>query len=71
MFVLLAYLSLPYNRGVLENKPNATLYSNIGSLKTAINEEWNEMSEEFILKAFKSFQKRVDRIIFKNGGHIE
>ena len=30
--------------GVLENKTNATSNSNIGSLKTAIEEEWNKMS---------------------------
>ena len=36
--------------GILQNK-NATYYSNIGLLKTAIEEEWNNMSEEFILKA--------------------
>ena len=30
------------------------------------------MFEEFILKAYKSFQKRVDTIIKKKkGGHIE
>ena len=44
--------------GVLENKTNATSHSNIGSLKIAIN-------EEFILKACKSFPKRVDTIIKK------
>ena len=48
---------------VLENKTNATSYPNIGSLKTAIGEEWNKMSEEFILKAFKSVQRCVDTII--------
>ena len=36
--------------GILENK---TSHSNIGSLKTAIEKEWNKMSEEFILKACK------------------
>ena len=36
--------------GILENK-NATSHPNIGSLKSAIEEEWNKMSEEFILKA--------------------
>ena len=41
---------LDYNIwGVLENKTNADSHSNIGSLKTAIEEEWNKMSEEFIL----------------------
>ena len=36
-------------------KTKATSHSNIGSLKTAIEEKWNIMSEEFILKACKSF----------------
>ena len=36
--------------GILENKTNATSHPNIASLKTAIEEEWNKMSEEFILK---------------------
>ena len=44
---------------------------NIGSFKTAIEEEWNKMSEEFILKVCKSIWKCVDTIIEKNGGHIE
>ena len=57
--------------GVLENKTNAISHSNIGSLKTAIEEEWNKMFEEFFLKACKSFRRRVDTIIEKNGGHIE
>ena len=43
---------------VLENKINATSYPNIGSLKTA-------MSEEFILKACKLFRRHVDSIIEK------
>ena len=51
---------------------NATSHPNIGSLKTAIEEEWNKISEEFILKACKSFWRRIDTIIEKkNGGHIE
>ena len=37
--------------GVLENKTNATSHPNIGSLKTAIEEECNKMFEKFILKA--------------------
>ena len=51
--------------GVLENKINATYHSNIGSLKTAIEEEWNKMFEEFILKTCKSFRMCVDTIIEK------
>ena len=39
--------------GVLENKTNGTSYPNIGSFKTATEEEWNKISEESILKACK------------------
>ena len=51
--------------GILEYKTNAISHPNIGSLKPAIEEEKNEMSEEFILKASKSFRRRVDTIIEK------
>ena len=50
---------------VLENKTNAISNPNIGSLKTAIEGEWNKMSEEFILKVCKSFQRRVGTRIEK------
>ena len=42
-------------RGVLENKANAIFPLYISSLKTAIENEWNKMSEEFILKSCLSF----------------
>ena len=57
--------------GVLENKTNATPHQNIGLLKTAIGEEWNIMSKEFILKTCKSFLRRVGTIIEKNGDHVK
>ena len=38
---------------ILENKTNATSYPYIGLLKTAIEEEWNKMSEEFISKGMQ------------------
>ena len=43
--------------GVLENKANTFSSPNIGSLMTAIEEEWNKISEECILKACKSFRR--------------
>ena len=33
--------------------------------KTLIKEEWNKMSEKFILKTCKSFRRHVDTIIKK------
>ena len=38
---------------VLENKANGSFHPNIGSLKTAIEEVWNKMSEEFIFISYK------------------
>ena len=55
--------------GVLENKTIATSHPNIVSLKT--EREWNKMSENFILRAYKSFRRRLDTIIEENGVHIE
>ena len=46
-------------------KQNATSNSNIDSLKTAIEEEGNKMYKELILKASKSFPRRVGTIIEK------
>ena len=58
--------------GVLENKTNATCHPNIGLHKIFTEEEWNKISEEFILKACKSFRRLYDTIIEKkNGDHIE
>ena len=56
---------------VLEKKTKTTSHPNIGLLKTVIVEQWNKMSEEFILKASKSFRRHVDTITEKNGGHKE
>ena len=47
------------------NSLHATSDPNIGSLKTAIEEEWNKMCKEFILNACKSFRRLVNRIIEK------
>ena len=57
--------------GILENKTNATSDLNIGSLNTAIAEECNKMSKEFILTACRLLGRYVDTIIEKNGSHIE
>ena len=48
-----------------KKQTNATSYLNIGSLKITIGYEWNKISEEFILKASKSFQRHSDTIIEK------
>ena len=64
---------LDYAIGVVsENKTNAASHPNIGSLQTAIEEEWNKMSEELTLKACISFPRGVDGITEKKkGSHIE
>ena len=50
--------------GLLQNKTNATSYSNIGSLKIAIEKKQIEINKEFIFQASKSFKRRVDTIKF-------
>ena len=52
------------------NKTKATSHLNIGSLKTAIEKEWNKMSEEFILKPCKWFRRHIDTIIEKQTAAI-
>ena len=59
------------HRGDLENEMNSISHRNISSLKTDIKEKWNKMSEGFILKACKSFRRRVDTIMLKKFGHTE
>ena len=39
--------------------------------KTVIEKEWNKMSKKFILKAYKSYRRRIDTIIEKKSGHVE
>ena len=39
---------------ILENKTNATSYLNIGSLQTAIEEEWNKIFEEDMQIVYKA-----------------
>ena len=51
--------------GVVESKTNATSLPNISLLKFAIEEKWNKMSEEFILRACKSFRNHIDTIELK------
>ena len=51
--------------GILENKINATFLPNIGLLKTAVEEGWNKIPEDFILNACKSFRRCVNTLIEK------
>ena len=50
---------------ILKNKINPISHSNIVSLKTAIEKEWNKIFQVLILKACKSIRKRVDTTILK------
>ena len=42
--------------GGLEKKTNATFHQNIGSLNTAIEEEWNKMYEKYFWKRANRFE---------------
>ena len=51
--------------GRFKKTKHAASHLNIVPIKAAIMEEWNKISEEYILKASESFQGRVDIIIEK------
>ena len=57
--------------GVLDRATNKTSHPNIDSLKAAIIKEWDNLSEDFIVKSCRSFRHRIETIIANNGGHIE
>ena len=57
--------------GILENKTNANSHPNIGSLKTDVEEKWNKLSEEFILKTCSHFESILTQLLKKNHGSIE
>jgi len=57
--------------GVLEKATNKTPHPNLESLKTAIKNEWANMSDTFLIDACKSFRRRIEAVIANNGGHIE
>ena len=42
---------------ILDNKTNTTSHPNISSLKAAIEEEWNKISEEFIFEGMQIVSK--------------
>ena len=57
--------------GILEQATNKTSHPNIDSLKAAIIKEWDNLSEDFIVKSCRSFRHRIETAIANNGGHIE
>lgn len=57
--------------GVLERKANHTPHPNVDSLKVAIKAEWDNLSEDFIVKSCGAFRRRIEAVIGENGGHIE
>ena len=56
--------------GGVENKTNARSHSNIGLFKTAIEKEWNKMSQEFIWRHTNRFEGvLIQKLEKKNSDH--
>jgi len=57
--------------GVMDARARATSHANVNSLKASIEEAWDEMSPDFIIKSCRSFRPRLEAVIAVKGGHIE
>ena len=57
--------------GEIERKACATPHPNVASLKAAVEKEWMEMSEAYVIKSCKAFRPRLEAMLAANGGHFE
>ncbi|QQP40579.1 Putative transposable element [Caligus rogercresseyi] len=55
----------------VESKACTVRHPNVEALKTAVNEEWNRMTTDYIKRTCSTFRKRIEAIIAANGGYIE
>ncbi|QQP49269.1 Putative transposable element, partial [Caligus rogercresseyi] len=55
----------------VESKACTVRHPNVEALKTAVDEEWNKMTTDYIKRTCSTFRKRIEAIIAANGGYIE
>ena len=56
---------------VVEARACATPHRNVAELRASVDEQWANMSEEFIRNTCRSFRGRVEKVIANDGSHIE
>jgi len=57
--------------GNVERKACAAPHPNVASLKAAVEQEWTNMSEDFVVKTCRAFRPRLEAMIAAKGGHFE
>lgn len=55
----------------MERKACAAPHPNVDSLKASVEEEWANMTGEFIMKTCKAFRPRIEAMIEAEGDHFE
>lgn len=57
--------------GEIERKACVTPQKNSDSLKAAVEEEWANMPEDYIIKVCRAFRPRLEAMLDAKGGHFE
>ncbi len=57
--------------GAIEAKVGKVPYLSVGTMKAAVDEEWANMSEDFVKRVGAAFRPRLEKCIAANGGHFE
>jgi hypothetical protein len=56
---------------VLQQKVQATPHTSLAALRRSITREWNRMSPAYVRRTCRSFRRRLESVVAKNGGYIE
>ena len=54
----------------IESKACKVRHSNIAALKSSVNQEWDQMNADYIIKVCQAFRRRLTAVIAAEGGHI-
>ncbi|QQP49440.1 Putative transposable element [Caligus rogercresseyi] len=57
--------------GNLERKACSRPHPNVASLKSAVHEEWTNMSMDYVVRVCAAFRPRVEAMIEAEGSHFE
>jgi hypothetical protein len=56
---------------VLKDKVHATSHTSLAALRRSITRQWNRMLPAYVRWTCRSFRRRLEAIVAKNGGYIE
>jgi len=57
--------------GIVERRACATPHRNVADLKIAVEQEWANMSDDFLVKTCRSFRPRLEAMLDRGGNYIE